>query len=279
MGIRDLLPFLKKHAPDSFRVTNLNLPNSIKSVAVDTPIFMHKYGYVVGSGRPLCARMLKFYRELKERGLEPIFCFDGSSLPEKMGEKSKRFLKMCRSMELKKQRSLVNYGTGDDIEVERSCAPSCFPIPEDYLAFKMALEDMGVVTMTAKFEAEALCSYLCCSGRVQAVISEDSDCAAYMASAILLHCNSREEEVLFDPETACQALNLNPSQFQDLCVLLGNDFNGRIKGVGPEKAWNYLKRGESLSGVLEFLRTEEPTKSQMLATRKIFSTHCYEHPH
>ena len=276
MGIHDLLPFLRKHAPHSFTRTNQNLSQfNIRKIAVDTPIFMHKFGYSVGSGRPLCERMLKFCKDLQQKGLEPIFCFDGNSLPEKQGEKSKRFKKLCRSIELKKLKvSLVHYD-GEVIEVERSCPPSCSPIPEDYLAFKLALQEIGIETLTAKFEAEALCSFLCCQGKVDAVLSEDSDCVAYLAPKIILQCNT-EEETLFEPLKACLELKLSKEQLQDLCVLFGNDFNERIPKIGPEKTFLNIKKHLNLDAILLHLSIDNPLKEQMQSTKQLFLTCCYE---
>jgi flap endonuclease-1 len=158
--------------------------------------------------------------------------------------------------------------------VDRSCAPSCSPIPEDYEALRIALHELGVETLTAKYEAEALCSYLVSIGKVQAVISEDSDCAAYLAF-VLLNCNSNDECILNTVE-ACRALELSCEQFQDLCVLLGNDFNERIKGIGPEKAWMYMKKKKSLLSVLDYLNVEDPLRTQMIATKQLFTSWCHE---
>jgi 5'-3' exonuclease len=269
MGILELLPFLRKKAPSAFSgVSN----HKVKTVAVDTPIFMHKFGYTVGSGRPLCTRMLKFCKDLQERNFDPVFVFDGGYLPEKEGERSKRFEKMCRSFELRKL-CIVSIG-GDEIEVEKSAAPSTKPIAEDYLAFKLAIENLGIKTRKAKFEAEALCSMLCLNGEVDCVITEDSDALAYLSPLTMLHVGTADE-VVIHMKHLLELLHLSQEKFRDFCVLLGNDFNSRIKGVGPVKAFDLIQKFGTLEDCIEG-RVCEEQKTQMLATKTLFMNNCHE---
>jgi len=268
MGICELLPFLRKKAPNAFTKNS----KGILRVAVDVPIFMHKFGYMVGSGRPLCTRMLKFCKDLQERNFTPIFVFDGGYLPEKEGEKSKRFEKMCRSFELRKLCTIVF--RDDEIEVEKSSPPSTKPIAEDYMALKLAFQSLGIETRTAKYEAEALCSQLCRSGEVDCVITEDSDALAYLSPITILHVGTLEEEVV-ELNTLLSSLNLTGDQFQDFCVLLGNDFNQRIKGIGPVKAFSMIKGSTNLLHCIEG-KTTEDQKNQMIATKGLFVSVCYE---
>ena len=47
---------------------------------------------------------------------------------------------------------------------------------------------------------------------------------------------------------------LPPSQFIELCILLGCDYLEPIKGVGPKSAYKLIKEYGSLGAVLEHLR-------------------------
>jgi 5'-3' exonuclease len=169
-----------------------------------------------------------------------------------------------------------------DIEVEGAMKPSCLPIWEDYLAVKMCLGAAGYQMFQAKYEAEALCSYLYATNKVVAVITEDSDVLAYLCGACILHCNAKEETV--NVHVAMEDMDLVPSQFIDLCVLLGNDFNPRIKNIGPKKSLALLKKYGTLDHILEWGRIWNPSIRDlsdddirsMKYTRRIFQSFCGE---
>jgi flap endonuclease-1 len=46
---------------------------------------------------------------------------------------------------------------------------------------------------------------------------------------------------------------LDPSQFVDLCILLGCDYCGTIKGIGPKRAIDLIKQHGSIEEILDNL--------------------------
>jgi 5'-3' exonuclease len=115
---------------------------------------------------------------------------------------------------------------------------------------------------------------LCKQGTVDIVITEDSDTLAYLCPNVLLNWkNDREEVVSILP--VLSALELSASEFQDFCVLLGNDFNSRIKGVGPIKAMELIKKYRSLQLLIESNKHDVCVPS-VLASQKLFRSTCYE---
>ena len=269
MGIHDLLPFLRKNVPNAFIKYDDSIP---RRAAVDIPIFMYKFGFCVGTGKALTERILSFGNELRSRNIEPVFVFDGGRLPEKEKEKERRNAVAQRGrqiFELKKSRLLF---LGDiEIEVEDSCKPSCIPISEDYKAVHICLVEAGYDVKYAAFEGEALCSYLAYTHQVDFVITEDSDCLAYLCPHLLLHWGTEKEEyILFD--TILAALNWTPDQFIDFCCLLGNDFNDRIYKMGPEKSKVLITRHTNLECIAEQGHDMNP----MLISRNIFKSFCHE---
>ena len=273
MGIHDLLPFLKKTTPlalKSFKEWSSNQTKII--VAVDTPIFMHKFAYSVGTGKPLCIRMLKFANELIEQNIEPIFVFDGKKLAEKQNECAKRI----QATKIATDRFKIKPVIINDVEfeVERTYIGTK-PILEDYEAFKNGLNILNIKSFTAQYEAEALCSYLVLNKQASAVLTEDSDAIAYLSDAVILKWKS-DDEVVILIDQICIDLNLTKDQFQDFCVLLGNDFNGRIKGMGPVKALLMIKKYHTLENLLTNNCIEDNHASDMRKTKYIFKCMCFE---
>ncbi|SRR6266404_2962583 len=53
---------------------------------------------------------------------------------------------------------------------------------------------------------------------------------------------------------ALEGLQMDMSQFIDLCILLGCDYLEPIKGIGPKSALKLVREFGGLAGVLEHLR-------------------------
>lgn len=84
MGIKGLLPFLK----------GLGVPTELRPlqgrVAIDVPIFAHRFIYTARTFPALLARFRSFAHELEGRGLQPVFVFDGEKLALKDDERARR---------------------------------------------------------------------------------------------------------------------------------------------------------------------------------------------
>ncbi|XP_031651168.1 flap endonuclease 1-like [Oncorhynchus kisutch] len=68
------------------------------------------------------------------------------------------------------------------------------------------------------------------------------------------------QEFLFS--SLLQDINLTHEQFIDLCVLLGCDYCGTIKGIGPKRAIDLIKHGS----IEEILENIDPSVSTALLT-------------
>jgi flap endonuclease-1 len=59
----------------------------------------------------------------------------------------------------------------------------------------------------------------------------------------------------FDLAVALDKLGLTRAQFIDLCIMCGCDYCGSIRGIGPVRALEYIRKHGSLDGVLAALDT------------------------
>jgi flap endonuclease-1 len=96
---------------------------------------------------------------------------------------------------------------------------------------------MGLASYQADGEAEALCAYLAIHGYVDAVFSEDSDVLAYGCPFMVCYKDyklSDDKVKVIHLPSLLEALELSEEEFRDLCILLGCDYNHRIKGYPPD---------------------------------------------
>lgn len=99
-------------------------------------------------------------------------------------------------------------------------------------------ELLGLPTIMAKGEAEALCSYLACLGYVDAVMTEDTDVLAYGTPFMIAFKNFKlgDEKVYgIHLPSLRDEMGLNELEFRDMCIMLQCDYNKRVKGYPPRK--------------------------------------------
>jgi hypothetical protein len=233
MGVKGLSKFLKQRCPS---YTGCPVPKGSGFLAIDVPLFLHRYIFSVG---PI--GLIKAFHMLRESvltyGYRPIWVFDGTRLPLKDAERQRR----SAARQSFSEGHVVIGPTNDDHErVISFCR-------QDDVKF-------------AKYEAEALCAYLVASGVAFAALTHDTDVFAYACPRTILNvstCLSQGTFVLF--ESLLSDLSISKETFQKACVLCGNDFCLNEKNVGPVRA---------------FTQTDTLTLNQTVL--ELFQTFCYQ---
>jgi flap endonuclease-1 len=301
MGISGLLPFLKEHVPHVLKPFH-GFPTERVRVAIDVPIFAHKFIYTDRVYERLEAHFLRFANELSQTCV-PVFVFDGSPLRLKDAEREKRNIARDKQFERfkMKQSQAMEIVPGITI-VEASLVPSLgptvdpveapelefkgflFPTKQDYRNLKLALETHGHEVFTSKHEAEALCCHLASTNNVWAVVTEDTDALAFGASRVIFRFLSREPIVVEETELL-EALHMTRDEFLDLCILMGTDYCTNIKKIGPATALSLVRRFKSWPIIYEKARfgwtvetrnSAEAFHERYPEVRKCFDTCAYE---
>jgi flap endonuclease-1 len=108
-------------------------------------------------------------------------------------------------------------------------------LPEYSVKAKQLISHMGFPWFQADGEAEALCAGMCHLGLVDAVLSEDTDVLAIGAPFLLSKVDlSQKKVVAISYSDILDSLEMESEEFRDLCILLGCDYNHRIKGYPPD---------------------------------------------
>eukprot|EP00051_Salpingoeca_urceolata_P008341 m.105268 g.105268 ORF g.105268 m.105268 type:complete len:383 (+) comp15702_c0_seq1:24-1172(+) len=92
MGVRRLLPYLRKHCPRVFRRPSLPALDG-RVVALDTSIFLHKYIHTIDAaeGDLVCVdRFVSQYAKLRSFGIRPVYVLDGEKHTSKLPEHNRR---------------------------------------------------------------------------------------------------------------------------------------------------------------------------------------------
>ena len=246
MGISGLMPFLKSRGllqPFESFAENAR-------IAIDVPIFAHKFIYAERTYKALERRFEVFGQSCRSQGLEPLFVFDGGKLPLKDNERAKRakartnaFDRAARAESMVLE-ALLDSGI-EIVEPEVLSSPEVFqgllfPTAKEYADLKAYLTASGYQTFQAKYEAEALCAHLCATDQAWCALTEDTDALAFGSPRVVFKYGT-ENACIVHLEDTLKVLELSREQFIDLCCMFGCDFCSNVSKVGPVGAYKLLR--------------------------------------
>lgn len=231
MGIQDLTKTIKKHAPDAIiKLKPEDLPGKVYGVDAFSYLYPAKYN----PGAKGRGQHLRFFIELAaswmSAGKTLVLVFDGDT--SKIEAKKE-------TIEKRKETQAAAEAAGHEtIKVTE----------EDVSALKRLLGQLNITYYQASGEADTLLAALFEAGKIDGVISEDSDLMTHGIKYLvrgLIDAGNRSAGVvnLYDLDQVYLGLKLNKQQFIDFCILSGCDYCDRIPGVGPVSALKHIRSG------------------------------------
>jgi flap endonuclease-1 len=219
-----------------------------------TPL-MDRYGRVTSHLSGLLYRT----SNMLQKGILPVYVFDGPPHPLKMGVIEGRVQVRARAEE--EWREAVEAG---DLEKARMKAQQASHLTEEMLqSSHELLHLMGVPQVQAPSDGEAQASYMAQRGDAWATASQDYDSLLYGSPRLVknLAISGRRKlprrqqyvEVsieLISLEENLRRLGITREQLVDMGILMGTDFNEGIRGIGPKKALDLIRRHGDLEGVM-----------------------------
>lgn len=287
MGINGLCQFLRKTAPDL--VVEIPLSSlSGQRLAVDASVYLYKFVCIDNQLRGQWLDMfINFIIWLRKNNIRPVFVFDGKppiqkertqkerranrhkieqkvleleelielineyNISEKFSKELEERINSILNIDCSKMsRKEIVYELNNSSKKENSknikITPSHNIKVQDLLTF------MGLPWFKANGEAERTCSWLCKWGHVKGVITTDSDVLCYGSPIFIQDIRINQDDCkIIRHEDILQVLDLTEHQFRDFCIMCGTDYNKRIPGIGPKKAYNLLCNYEDLDEISE----------------------------
>lgn len=299
MGIKSLNTILKKYAINCYNTVHIS-EFRYKKIAIDLTLYLYKYKVVFGD--TWLHALFQMVTSLRKNDVHCVFIHDNKPPIEKIKEREKRSNQKTKQTEritLIKS-ALERYKvTGEpdqlllDISTTKNNMSSVKRLlrkdvketvnintVEQYILhlesqnitltsndMKLALELLEILSIPhvlAPMEAEAFCSDLCINGKVDAVMSEDTDVLAHSAPLFLSKFDIAAETCnIIEYDFMLSELEFSPEQFLDMCILCGTDYNSGLKGVGPENAYQLINEFQSIDNfpfdvsVLNHIRVRE----------------------
>jgi 5'-3' exonuclease len=273
MGIKSLNKFLRESFPNVFE--NIHISEyRYKKIAIDITLYLCHFKVNFGEERWFMG-FLNLVKTLREYEIHCVFIFDNGYPPEKQEERKQRMLQRAKTEEkvFKLEQAIEKYEENGQIEnvlIEFQNKKNINPVrilnkkstnnininaikylvkkmrrqlftisKEDYQLIRELFDILDVPYYNSPLEAETMCADLCIQGKVDAVLTEDTDVLAYASPVFLSnyrdgYCTRINTENLFNQ------MELTSDEFLDFCIMCGTDYNKNIFKVGPSKSYKYI---------------------------------------
>ena len=279
MGIKSLSKFLRDHHPEVFECIHIS-EYHFQKVAIDTSLYLCNYKALYGEEGWLGA-FVKLVSCLRENEIHCVFIYDSSAPPEKEAERKERTEAKERMNERVSnlEDAIEAYNTHGSIDqsllefqTKRKLGSALNPklinikgieaavgkmrknlfsvSQKDFEATKQLFDILDVPYFDAPMEAENMCADLCIQGKVDAVLSEDTDVMAYGAPVFLTKINTLNGTCTrIKQDVLLESIGLSQDEFLDFCIMCGTDYNKNIPKVGPVNAFRLIQRHNSIEKI------------------------------
>ena len=233
MGIRNLNRYLKVNCLNSIRCIHMSNISG-KKIAVDISIYLYKYE----SDDILLENIYQMLSIFRHYNIIPIFIFDGKPPPEKkkllIKRKEDRELAQIEYNKLKEQ-----LNDKDDDDDKQDIIASMDQLKKQIVQIsknkieivKDLIRAYGATYFDAPGEADELCASLVIKKQVWACLSEDMDLFVYGCTRVLRYFSLVSHTVvLYYMKGILEELDMTQTDFKEICVLSGTDYNIHANG-------------------------------------------------
>ena len=207
---------------------------------------------------------------LIEKGIKPVYVFDGKSSALKKETQEKR--KEIKEESEKKWKEALAEGRVED--ARKFAVRSSRMSPEIVEGSKKLIKLMGIPYIQARGEGEAQASYMVARDDAWCVASQDYDCMLFGAPRMVKNLTisgSQNNPELIELEKILNNLDITREQLVDMAIMVGTDFNQGIKGIGAKKGLKLIKKYGDIFHILESLDIQLDVDAQIL--REMFLNH------
>ena len=309
MGIKNLHNILRKVCPQVYNTVPLT-KYAFKKVAIDLSIFMCKYKTSFGAN--WLDAFLQMITVLRYHDIHFVIVYDSKAPPEKDNERKQRSEARAKSRlrvdklqeswdayrdthadatrfsaDMFRDEDEQLYGFIQKVtEQDKDFSPSKIENElvrmrqsllsikaEDFELTKELFRICGVPVHIAAGEAEASCSALNRQGFVSAVLTDDTDVLAYGAPTMLCKIDwSTNTCIEIDYQEILTELRMTPSEFLDLCILCGTDYNSNIPKVGCDKSLKLIQQYRRIENIEEAFPMHDYSILNYKRVRELFLT-------
>lgn len=215
-----------------------------------------------------------------EAKIRPVYIFDG--LPHPLKARTLEERRKRKELAEKEWKEALEAG---DLEKAKLKAQQTSRVTDEIIQqSKELLDALGIPHLQAPSEGESQASYMVKKDDAYAVGSQDFDCLLFGVPILVRNLTSSDKRKLpgkkayvsVNPELirlqpGLKSLEISHEQLVDIAILIGTDFNEGIKGYGPKKSLNLIKKSGNIENALSTINVpDSPTAQEIKEIRNIF---------
>jgi flap endonuclease-1 len=215
-----------------------------------------------------------------EARIRPIYIFDGKPHPLK-----NQTLQIRKERKIRAEIEWKDAIEKGDFEKARTKAQQTSRITDEIAnQSKDLLKILGIPFIQAPSEGEAQASYMVKKGDAYAAGSQDFDCLLVGSPILIRNLTSSNRRKLPGKKTYTKVfpelirldfnlkqLGISHKQLVDMAILIGTDFNPGVKGLGPKKSLNLIKKVGNIENAIATIGGDNaPTFDEIDNIRKLF---------
>lgn len=258
MGIHGLMRLINEYSPGAIKEKEIKSYFGRK-ICIDASMSLYQFliairagpdqSFLTNADGEVTSHLIgMFYRTLRmmDNGIKPCYVFDGKPPELKSGELDERRKK--REENAKKLEEAKE--TGDQEEINKFERRGVHVTKQHNEEAKKLLRLMGIPVIEAPSEAEAQCAVLVKAGKCFGTSTEDMDALTFGTKKLLRNMNasaSRKLPILeIDLNIILEDWGIDMDQFIAICVLCGCDYTNKIRGIGPKKSFDLIKKYKTI---------------------------------
>ena len=306
MGIKGLKAFLRNKFPETIVRSHLSYFFG-KKVAVDLLPYLFKFKAVQPENWK--TNMMNFMMMFLHHTIHPCFITDGpcvtfekkeeqekrKSASNKLGDKIKSLQQDLEEynktqvisdrmkalpIQVSSQRNLLLGDSGGELNTEavqqhidKLIRQKVSITSDDIEAVKEMCRILKFPFYTAKQEAESLCTFLCKQGKVDAVVTEDSDVLAYGVPCWISGIDYDGSCLVVESKVIQESSGLTEQEWMDFCIMCGTDYNHTVEKFGPVSAFRAITEHRTIEKVCsEYQLSGNEWKTDIV--RSLFQNPC-----
>jgi len=233
MGIHLLTSFLKNLKKNGSYKVHLNTLSG-KRIVVDASIYLYRFKAMDA----LIENIYLLCTLFRVNNISALFVFDGKSTKnkestllkrkEQRDEAKREYFEIANKIE----RMSPEEREKEEEKMTELRRKFVKVTNNDITDVKNLLDAYGIKYMNATNEADELCAALVIKGAAYACLSEDSDLFAYGCPRVLKYISLLNHTVVVYPlGKILQSVGMRFSEFQQLCILSGTDYNESRRNI------------------------------------------------
>lgn len=253
MGIGGLLDFIRKRFPKAVTATSLKDYKG-KRFAIDASVTIHA---CVASAMDVGDGFIRLILRLRQHAIVPVFVFDGPAGRRKALTTEQRTNTKLQNIE--RYNEMVANPEEYTIEEQEKIKKAIrITKKEDGELARRVCQAMDVSWIQSPGEADFVMAILARNKIVDGVFSVDSDMIPHRVDTFVtgLKHHSDGPLVQYHRPTLMKEMKMTDSEFAEFCFLLGTDYNKKIVGIGPVKAYDMMCSYGSIEKIIEAIKAD-----------------------